>query len=56
MELQQVRIEKPIPYPPAMMKETAEIVLSESQKKTEPGVIAEREEFVRRIEAYCDCV
>ncbi|MDP2247288.1 MAG: hypothetical protein Q8J65_04090 [Nitrosomonadales bacterium] len=55
MELQ-VNIDKLASYPPSLIKEVSEVVLSENQKKYESVVIAEREEFVKRIEAYCDCV
>jgi hypothetical protein len=56
MELQQVSAEKLMLYPPNTIKEASEVTLSENQKKAESVVITEREEFVKRIEAYCDCV
>lgn len=53
MELQQINIEKPIPYP-LSLDEEATIKLSEQQDVL--AVITEREGFVKHIEAYCDCV
>jgi hypothetical protein len=53
MELQQSNIENPIPH---SLRLDQEALLSNSQQQETSTVIAEREDFVRRIEAYCDCV
>lgn len=53
MELQHIKPEPLIPYPPSFDEEAA-LRLSEQQKTL--TVITEREDFVKRIEAYCDCV
>ncbi|CAG1003841.1 hypothetical protein MTYP_03124 [Methylophilaceae bacterium] len=56
MELQHVSIENPIPYPIQAITQTAENLAEESSEESKALVITEREEFVRRIEAFCDCV
>lgn len=53
MELQQIKPVAPIPYPPSYDEEAASR-LPELQETL--NVITEREDFVKRIEAYCDCV
>lgn len=53
MELQHIKPEPPIPFPPSLDEEAA-LRLSEQQETL--TVILEREDFVKRIEAYCDCV
>lgn len=56
MELQQVSVEKLIPHPLGELKKTAELSAAESQAEAEAAAQVEREDFVKRIEAYCDCV
>ena len=52
----QVSIEQPVPYPLHSIKKITEISESERQASTQLIELNEREEFVKRIEAFCDCV
>lgn len=54
MELQTINSVKPLPYSPPSA-EGSEPELAPSATETQV-VMAEREDFVKRIEAYCDCV
>lgn len=59
MELQQVikaSAETPAIYPLSEEKSSVEVLPTKSRKKAKPAELSEREEFVERIEAYCDCV
>jgi hypothetical protein len=55
MALQHINIEKSIPLPLNLEEQAAKLV-SEQEEVSAPTVINEREEFVKHIEAYCDCV
>lgn len=57
MELQQIRVEKLIPYPSlSAIKKIPEVLGYENQASAQQIELNEREEFVKRIEAFCDCV
>jgi hypothetical protein len=55
MALQHINVEKSLPHPLSLDEEAAKL-LSEQEQVPAPIVITEREEFVKHIEAYCDCV
>lgn len=52
----QVSIEQAIQYQLHNIKKIAEVSESELQASTQLIELNEREEFVKRIEAFCDCV
>lgn len=54
MELQTINSAKPLSYlPPSDEDSEPELAPSTLEAQV---VMAEREDFVKRIEAYCDCV
>lgn len=55
MALQHINVEKSLTHPLSLDEEAAKL-LSEQEEVPAPIVITEREEFVKHIEAYCDCV
>lgn len=55
MALQHINVEKSMSLPLNLDEETTKL-LSEQEEAPAPVVITEREEFVKHIEAYCDCV
>lgn len=56
LQVSQVSSEQPAPYPLHTIKKIAEVSESELQASTQLIELNEREEFVKRIEAFCDCV
>jgi hypothetical protein len=56
MALQQIHIEKSVTYPQAEIKKAVDHLSLEEQEAVEADLLHEREEFVKHIEAFCDCV
>lgn len=52
----QPRFESPLPYPQADLQKLTEQLAQKSQQDAESELLHEREEFVKHIEAFCDCV
>lgn len=58
MKLQHVSVKQPVPPLMGEFQKTVEILAAESQAAQDIAAAEQdaREEFVKRIEAYCDCV
>jgi|GEM_PF-2256300 hypothetical protein len=56
MVLQQTGIEKSLTYPQAEIKKAVDQLSLKEQEAAEADLLHEREEFVKHIEAFCDCV
>jgi len=56
MALLQTSVEKSGVYPKAEIQKAVEQLSLEEQEAVEADLLHEREEFVKHIEAFCDCV
>ncbi len=52
----QPRVESSVIYPQAEIKKAVDQLSLEDQEASEADLLHEREEFVKHIEAFCDCV
>lgn len=55
MKLQHA-ITPPSAFPVGVVKTAEEILATQNQKDLQQAELEQREEFVERIEAFCDCV
>jgi len=56
MALLQTLVEKSVTYPQVEVKDAVDQLSLEEQEEAEAELLHEREEFVKHIEAFCDCV